>query len=139
MALNEDEKNAVRYYMGYAQINTAAAISLGVPDKTQLNFIVEFNMRFLNPIAEPRVRRSIQELECIEEELSRTRRGVEVKSVTGSVQFQHQEAFDILKEQYVDWVGTLADTLGAPVNQFSNRLARMGYGTGLGPGVMEPG
>ena len=135
MALNEAERSAIRHYMGFPQVVQAVLISFGVPDKTQLNFVLETNMGKVLPEAEPRVRRSLQELECIEEQMSSFRPSLELKAVTGSVQFRTGEAMMDLEETYKDWVGTLADLLGSPVNPFSNRLNRMGYGL---TGVIEP-
>lgn len=135
MALNEDEKNACRYYMGYPQIAVAASISFGVPDLSQLNFIMETNMNNVLPKAEARVRRCLQELECTEEQLSKFRPNLELRGVVGSVQFAGQDGMDALERQTVQWTARLADALGAPVNPFSNHLNHAGYGP---TGVIEP-
>ena len=135
MALNEKEKAACRYYLGYPGLSNSASISLGVPDKSQLNFILETNMNNLLPEHEPRVRRAIQELECIEDQTSKMRPGLELRAVVGSVQFAGGAGIDDVWEEYVRWVNALADTLGSPPNPFSDRLRRLGYVTGQ---VIEP-
>jgi len=124
MALNEQEKTLVRYYMGYPGVSRVRLISLGIPDVTQTNFITEFNMDNILVEAEPLIRHSLQELQCIESKMSELRRSMEVKSIVGSMQFDYETAFERLREEFVQWVCTLADNLGAPVNPFGNRLNR---------------
>lgn len=131
MALNEDEKTAIRYYMGYPQVSTAALLSLGNPDKAQLNFIVEFNMDHILPRVEKWIRRILQELQCIEDEMSTTRRSLEIRGVVGSVQLRSGDALEDLDFEYRKWVAQLEDTVGAPSNPFSNRLRIMGGGGNL--------
>lgn len=135
MALNEEEKTAIRYYLGYPNISTAAALSLGNPDKTQLNFILEYNMQHVLPRAEKWIRRCVQELQCIEDQLSQFRVQLPVRGVVGSVQLRAGEALAELEDQYRHWVGALTDLVGAPPNPFSNRLRMFGGGGNM---VTEP-
>lgn len=128
MALNEEEKTAVRYYLGYPQVSTAALLSLGNPDKSQLNFIVEFNMQHILPRVEKWIRRILQELQCIEDQMSTFRGSLEIRGVVGSVQLRSGDALEDLDFEYRKWVGQLADQIGAPENPFSNRLRLMGGG-----------
>lgn len=131
MALNEDEKTAIRYYMGYPQVSTAALLSLGNPDKSQLNFIVEFNMQHVLPGVEKWIRRILQELQCIEDQMSTFRGSLELRGVVGSVQFRSGDALGDLDFEYRKWVGQLCDQIGAPPNPFSNRLRLMGGDGGM--------
>ena len=131
MALNEEEKTAIRYYLGYPQVSTAAALSLGNPDKTQLNFIVEYNMQHILPRAEKWIRRILQELQCIEDQLSTFRVQLPVRGVVGSVQLRAGEALEELEDQYRHWVGALSDTVGAPANPFSRRLRAFSGGSNM--------
>jgi hypothetical protein len=126
--LNEEEKTAIRYYLGYPQVSTAAALSLGNPDKTQLNFILEFNMQHILPRAEKWIRRCLQELQCIEDQLSTFRGQLPIRGVVGSVQLRAGDALEELEQQYRHWVGALTDVVGAPENPFSNRLRHFGGG-----------
>lgn len=135
MALNEAEKAAVRNYMGYPAIKTGAAISLGVPDKTQYNFVLENNLQNLLEEHEPRVRRALLELECIEEQTTAARGNLEIFSVTGAVRLRGGDGIDDLWEEYVRWVNQLEDIFGTPANPLSSRLRRLGHGS---PGVLEP-
>lgn len=124
--LNEEEKTAIRYFLGYPQVSTAALLSLGNPNATQLNFIVEFNMDHILPRAEKWIRRILQELQCIEDQLSEFRGQLPVRGVVGSVQLRAGDALQDLEQQYRHWVGALTDTVGAPANPFSNRLRAFG-------------
>lgn len=126
--LNEEEKTAIRYYLGYPQISTAAALSLGNPDKTQLNFILEYNLEHVMPRVEKWIRRCIQELQCIEDQMSKVRGSLEVRGVVGSVQLRSGDALEDLEFQYRAWVAQLSDQVGAPPNPFSNRLRLYGDG-----------
>lgn len=131
MALNEDEKTAIRYYLGYPQVSAAALLSLGNPDKSQLNFIVEFNMENVLLRVERWIRRILQELQCIEDQMSTFRGSLEIRGVVGSVQLRSGDALEDLDFEYRKWVAQLSDQIGAPVNPFSNRLRIMGESGGM--------
>lgn len=135
MALNEKEKAAIRNYMGYPQVATAAIISLGLPDKSTYNFIIENNMQNVLAEGEAHIRHALQQLGCIEEQITQARSNLQLAAVTGAVRFRGGDGTADLWEQYNMWVAQLADLLGAPPNPFSDRLRRIGYGT---PGVIEP-
>ena len=126
--LNEEEKTAVRYYLGYPQVSTAALLSLGNPSKTQLNFILEYNMEHVLPRVEKWIRRCLQELQCIEDQMSSFRGSLEIRGVVGSVQLRSGEALEDLEWQYRAWVAQLCDQIGAPANPFSQRLQLYGAG-----------
>lgn len=133
--LNDGERERVRYHLGYLNVGAPRAISLGVPSASHPQFILESAMRDILPEAEPGVRRCIQELDCIEDQLSSFRGSLEVKRTGGGVELRGAEAFQILEDQYVSWASQLADTLGCPLNPFGKRLERFGAGPGT---VIEP-
>lgn len=135
MALNDAEKERIRYHMGYLNVGQSTTISLGVPSSSQPQFILDRTMDNVLPAAEPGVRRCIYELDCIEDQMSKFRGSLEVKKTGGGVELRGREAFDILEEQYVKWAKQLGDTLGAPLNPFGQRLADFGAGPGT---VVEP-
>jgi hypothetical protein len=134
MALTESEKAAVRYHSGYISTSIGNALALGIPDASQLQFIVEAGMNNILESAEPRLRRCLQELDCIEDQMSAFRGSLEVVR-TGSVEIRGPAAFEELDEQYVRWLAKLLDLLGVPRNPFSKDGQRYG---GLGM-VIEPG
>lgn len=136
MPLNEAEKERVRYHLGYQNVGKLRTVSVGSPHATMPMWILESNMNDLLPAGEPGVRRCIQELDCIEDQLSQTRASLAVRRTAAGVELDGAAAMDALREAYVDWVGKLADTLGAPINPFSMALTRFGAGPGT---VIEPG
>ena len=134
MALTVEEKARVRYHLGFINISTPLAISLGIPDASQLQFIVESAMNNILREAEPGVRRCIQELDCIEDQMSSFRTSLEV-SQAGNTKLRGADAFIELEQQYKWWGQKLADTLGTPINPFSMAWQQLNPGGG---GVIEP-
>lgn len=136
MALTEPEKTAVRYHLGYLSITQPTAIALGFPTASHLQFIVESAMNSIIPSAEPRVRRCIQDLDCIEDQQSSFRTSLEIVK-SGTTEIRGSEAFYELDMQYRRWAQRLADILGTPLNPFSAQhqdLQTQGGGV-----VIEPG
>lgn len=137
MPLNADEKERVRYHLGYLNISQQTALGLGFPSASQLQFIVESSMNEVLPESEKTVRRAIQELDCIEDQLSTFRTSLEVTK-SGNVGIRGPEAFAELERQYGWWSGRLADNLGVPLNPFSITQSYQGV-NGQGAGlVIEP-
>lgn len=133
--LTVEERERVRYHLGYLNITQQVSIGLGFPSASQLQFILESSMNALLPEGEAGVRRAIQELDCIEDQLSLFRTSLEVMRTGGGVEIRGPNAFRELEEQYVFWANGLSDTLGSPINPFGNRLLRLGAGPA---GVIEP-
>lgn len=123
MALSDDEKERVRYHMGYHGIEFKTSLTLGTPSVTQSLFILESALGDLQPVAEKSVRRAVQELDCLEDLMSKATATVEVKSTggasAGGVRFRDgYETWDILDGQYARWLTKLGDTLGSPLAPF---------------------
>jgi len=133
--LTDPERERVRYHMGYQSVSFPTILALGVPATGETQFILERALQNVLPEAEPGVRRAIQELDCIEDQLSTMRGSLEVSAAGGGVKLRGPEAFRELEEQYVFWVTGLSDTLGSPVNPMGHRLSRLGLG---GSSVIEP-
>jgi len=131
MALNKQEKAAIRYFFEYSQVTLGAALSLGLPDKTQLNFILELNMQNVLPESEPFIRRCLQDLACIEDQMSTFRRSLPLRGVVGSVQYRTGDALDDLRMEYRSWLYQLASILGAPVSPFGQRMGLFGHDGGI--------
>lgn len=135
MPLDDREKERCRYHLGYLNVRTPVALGLGFPSASQLQFILESAMNDIMPEAEPGVRRAIQELDCIEDQLSSFRTSLQLRSSGGGVHFSGDDGMLALENQYKWWSQKLADTLGSPPNPFS--LTHQQLGT-LGGGVIEP-
>lgn len=134
--LNDPEKTAIRYHLGYLNITTPLAIALGFPTASHLQFIVESAMNSVILSAEPRVRRCIQELDCIEDQQSTFRTSLEVVK-SGTTTIRGPDAFAELDQQYRRWSQRLADLLGTPLNPFSAQ--HQDLETQGGGQVIEPG
>lgn len=135
MPLDLNEKERVRYHLGFLNISPAGAIALGFPSSSQIQFIVDSALNSVLPEAEPGVRRAIQELDCIEDQLSVARTPLVLSAAGGGVKFRGADALIELENQYRWWAQSLADTLGTPVNPFSLKHQQLGT---LGGGVVEP-
>jgi hypothetical protein len=137
---NDDEKAAIRYYLGYPGISQSRMLSLGIPDASQLQFILELNFDNVLPSHEPYIRRALQELGCIEDQQSKLRGSLGVTHVVGSVKLDTVGALEALDDQFVNWTCKLSDLLGAPPNVFSNTNNRLRMAGGISDsGVIEPG
>ena len=135
MALDVNERERVRYHLGYLNLSDQVAISLGFPSASHLQFIAESSMNDLLPEGEPGVRRAIQELDCIEDQLSSFRTTLQLQASGGGVKFSGDDGMMALEQQYKWWRNKLSDTLGTPPNPFSLTNQQLDGGSG---GVVEP-
>lgn len=126
MALTDEEKQAVRRYLGYLGVGTAATISLGIPAASQPLFIVEGAVNRLLPAAEPDVRECLTELKCIDDQLKDARRKRTRIAKVGDIHFRGADELDILYDEYDNWAARLSDILGAPINPHSELHKRIG-------------
>lgn len=124
MPLTDAEKVAVRYHLGYPSLFAAASANLGIPGVNQLNFLVEQTFSLVRPSSEDRIRRAIQELDCIEDQLSSDRR-VQKLTKAGNTSFRGADGMAELETQYLHWANSLADTMGVQINPFSLKFQRM--------------
>ncbi len=129
MALTNDEREQIRYHLGYMQVTAASAIQLGIPRPTTTIFLVEDAMSNLREAAEPRVRSILGILADVETKLVASQdrlaalklgnlelRGVKPGTSEG----------DGLEYEYTRWAGRLADILGVPFYPGSHRFANSG-------------
>lgn len=120
MALSKEEKESVRYHLGYLNVQPAAALQFGLPAPVQALFIVDSAMDRILPEGEDRVRQLIKVLDRIEclmieglDYLPANRLGdLEVR----------REHIDDLRKEYYDWAGRLAGQLGSPLYPYSIRF-----------------
>lgn len=131
MALNDEEKQKVRRYMGYLGTENAGTIALGIPQASQPLFIVESQMNRLLPDAEPILREYLTELECIDSQIKQARTRRLKIARAGDVHFRGGEEMDLLYEEYDMWAARLSDLLAAPINPFSEVHKRISGGGGI--------
>ena len=134
MALNEQERAAIRRYCGFPAVETGAGISMGVPAFDHAMFVLTANMDSLLESGEPHVRLLLKRLDCIDDQIAEDTKNLGLRAVVGATQFAGAEGMDALAEQKVRRVTELLDMLGSPPHVHSASLRRLG----LGPtGVVE--
>jgi hypothetical protein len=130
VALDTQERERVRYHMGYLSVQPAASITFGLPAPIQTLFLLELAMDKILPEAEDRVRRLLTVLD-----------GIECRMIDGQnylvatqldqmyIRTDHIEA---LEWEYSRWASRLSDELGAPLYPGSHKFTKLfrNYGSG---------
>ncbi len=124
MALTDEEKQRVRYFLGYPSVQPAVGISFGVPKLIQTQFLLELAMEKILPIAENKIRQIIGVMDGIECRLIDAQDRLAAKSLDNLT--MRADETDALEAEYYRWGGRLADTLGVPFYAYSNRYKRHG-------------
>lgn len=124
MALNDEEKQRIRYFLGYPAVQSAAALSYGMVKPLQTLFLLESAMNLLLPIAEGKVRSILGVLDGIECRLVDAQDRLAAKSVD-SLTMRPDETL-ALEDEYKRWANRLADILGVPLYAYSLRFHRQG-------------
>lgn len=128
MPLTAEEKDRVRYHLGYTSVQPAAAIDYGIIRPVQTAFLVELAMTNLLEEALPRVRRyltTLDELECL---LAESAERLAARRL-GDIELRDSEP-DLIEREYDRWTGRLADVLGVPRYGYSSRNRPPGAGPG---------
>lgn len=134
MALDEFERERVRYHLGYMNTSTAASLQYGLPRPAQTLFIVEQAMGLLPEVALPRVRRMLQVLDDIECRLVSSQARFAAQSLGDlRIERQQQQEPELLEREYWRWAGRLADQLGVPMYAYSNRFKGQAPTSGMIP------
>lgn len=124
MALTPEERQQVRYHLGYNSAQPAAAITMGIPRPIQTLFLVEAAMNYILPVAEDKVRQILGIMDGIECRLVDAQDRLAAKSLDNLT--MRVDETDALEAEYYRWGGRLADTLGVPFYAYSNRYKRHG-------------
>jgi hypothetical protein len=129
-ALNAQEKVKVRHHTGYLNVQEAQTFVLGTPAGVETQFIIEGAMNRILEEAVPEVRRHLQILDSIEEQMVMNLELLQVTKVdtidinsTGADREQRQ-----LIQVYDRWVDSLCNLLGCMRNPFDKRKGKMGTG-----------
>jgi hypothetical protein len=124
MALTNEEKEKVRYHLGYPATNSVPSIQMGIPKVMQALFLVDQSFGLLTTTGEERVRELIQVLDNIECRLINAQSALGVQQ-TGGIQVNLNQP-NALEAEYRRWAFRLADFLGVPVYPLSERFASGG-------------
>lgn len=119
MGFSNQEKEAIRYHLGYPNIGEATGLTAGVPQARQFLFLVEDAMNRVLPEAEARVRTIVGSLTNIEQQLIDGQCYLKGESV-GDIKVR-QDHLDRLEQEYARWSSRLADILCVPKYAFSAR------------------
>lgn len=118
--LSDEEKKRILYHMGYMNLLVAPSIQLGVPAASQTSFLVHSAMERIPVAAIGTVRRIVAQLDNIETKLMEAPDFL-VASDLGELSVRENYP-ELLEQEYVRWARRLSDTLGAPLNPYSNRF-----------------
>ena len=131
--LDDQDRERVRYHLGYLNVEPVSAVALGFPSAQQAQFLIERAMDRLFPYAVPRVHRILTELDCIEDQMSDARKRLRVQQM-GEIKMRNTNEEpveqDLLEREYARWAKRLADHFGVPVNPYSERFRSGMYGGG---------
>lgn len=119
MAFTEEEKVKIRHHLGFLNVTASSTFVLGTPAAVETQFIIEGAMNRVIPAAEGEVRRHLNILNVIEEQMIGDLELLAVKQVD-EISINEKEQ-DNLKTQYDYWRQGLANLLGVYANPFDKR------------------
>ncbi len=115
------EKERIKYFLSYPDwVMLAQSIQLGVPQGSQPLFLVEGAFIRISPEARDTARHCLSECDCIEAQLSDSRKRFKAKKV-GEVELNEREP-DMLRKELMWWVTRLADVLGVVQDPYSQMM-----------------
>lgn len=118
----ETEKAEILRFLGYANWQALAqSVQLGYPAAGQPLFLVLDSFKRIAPASRALIRKDLEELRCIEEQLSGARRRMRATVLEGMT-LNPKEAAQ-LRQELLFWQRRLEDDLGVVHNPYS----QMGY------------
>ena len=133
--LTAEEKDNIRYHLGYLVANPTGSIQLGLPAASQPLFVVEQQLNRIPTTSIGRVRRMLAELDSIEDQMSDARVRMQAAKLGEiTLRLPGEKATvetDALEEEYDRWGNRLANILGAPYYPYAKRFQGGGK-----PGMM---
>lgn len=120
-SLTPEEKVKVRHHAGYLNVQAAQTFVLGVPAGVETTFIIEGAMDRVLEAALPEVRRHLQILDALEEQMIVDHELLAVNKL-GEIEVNNREQ-DQLTARYDYWVDSLCNLLGVVRNPFDKRLS----------------
>lgn len=130
MAFTDEEREQIRYHLGYLQVEPAGSLSFGIPRPIETMYLVETSMDNILAVAENRVRRIVQVLDKIECRLIDSIDRLAATSLDGLTLRDDEQ--DRLEREYWRWAGRMADILGVPFYPYANRFRAEGRGSRAG-------
>lgn len=140
IALNPQDKERVRYHLGYQSVEPAASIQLGFPRGAQPQFLVEAALERVMAPAVPRIYELLGILDGIERQMVDALKRLKAQQL-GELKLRNsnEEATeqDLLENEYLRWAQRLADHLGVPLNVYAARFQGLAGG-GINTPVVTP-
>lgn len=124
MPLTDQEKVKLRHHTGYLNVGEAATFVLGTPAGVETQFIIESAFDRVLEVALPEIRRHMQILDGIEEQMVTDHELLAVEKL-GEITVNTKEQ-EKLTRRYDYWVESLCNLLGAYRNPFDRRLGSRG-------------
>ena len=120
MPLIDQDRERIRYALGFPSVKALAAAQFGVPRPLSTNYLLETAMNQILENAVGRVRDILAQLDTIEQQM---------KDATGYMVADQLEELklradypQLLENEYNRWAGRLADIFGVPYYGFSMRF-----------------
>jgi hypothetical protein len=119
MPLTDDEKVKIRHHLGFLNVAEAYTFVLGTPAAVETQFLIEGAMIRILEVALPLVRKIVQVLDTIEQQMIDD---LELLAVTkvGELDINPDE-HPKLRVEYERWQGSLANALGIYPNPWDKR------------------
>lgn len=124
-----NEKERIRYHLGYLNVQPAASINFGIPVPIQTMFLVEMAMDNILQVAEDRVRKILTILDGVECKLVAAQDYLVVSKVD-EIELRANHP-DLLEQEYCRWAARLSDELGAPLYPGATKFRSL-FGVGIG-------
>lgn len=127
----DEERTEIARYLGYADWQSmASSVGLGYPSATQPAFQMIDAQYRITPTARAMVRRDLDELRCIEQQLSQARQRFAATELEG-MKINPNEAAQLRSEKE-HWTRQLADDLGCPINPYRSATGGGGVNARVG-------
>jgi hypothetical protein len=120
LAFSEEEKERIRYHLGYLNVGAAASLQFGLPAPIQMLFIVESAMEKVLPVGEDRIRSHISFMDKIECAMME---GIDYLPANrlGDMELRKTHLHD-LEDEYYRWANRLAGQLGVPLYLYAEKF-----------------
>lgn len=110
MAFSNEDKERVRYHLGYSSVSAVPAYFMGFPRATEPQWLVEVAMNNVLPEGEMRVRQIVGVMDGLEQKLVEATGRFAAKEV-GEIVLRDDEC-DLLRNEYAHWRNQLGSALG---------------------------
>ncbi len=121
MAFTAEEKESIRYHLGYLNQTAASSLAFGQPVPLQTLFILDSAMdRVLNVAAEDRIRTMLNVLDKIECTMVEAIDRLAAKQLD-TLQLNEKE-IDRLEFEYYRWAGRIATQMGVPLYPYATKF-----------------